>query len=242
MLIGSSNCSVVSRASSSRAAIRLPRSRKLCPGDPTRFRVGAEVNDTAKCRHPFRLDGPRPRRRQFRHEPQQHLNIVGRAEPTGGNEHAHARLGQRVFQLSQAVGWIDVHEDGACFCRRVLRDHPLRAVAAPDADTVAALHPERDQRAGGAIGLVAKLSVRIAQLLMTRHERVAVAPAFGRTVEGAADGIRDQRRGADAVNVGELHLAALMAIGAFREARSSPAHRRASTKSSTAVRCPSVSR
>ena len=186
--------------------------------------------------------GPVPRRRQFRHEPQQHLHVVRRAEPAGGDEHAHARVGQRVFQLSQAVGRIDVHEDGAGFCRRVLRDHPFRAVAAPDADAVAALHPERDQRAGGAIGLVAKLAVRVAQLLMTCHERVAVAPAFGRTVQGAADGVRDQRRGPDAVNVGELHLDALMAIGAFREARSSPVHRRASTKSSTAVRCPSVSR
>jgi hypothetical protein len=132
-------------------------------------------------------------------------------------------VAERVFQLSQTVGWIDVHEDGACLCRRILRDHPFRAVAAPNADTVATLHPERDQRAGGAISLIAKLSVRVAQLLMTCDERVAVAPAFGRTIEGAADGIRDddgirdERGGADAVNVGEFHLAALMAIEAFRE-------------------------
>ena len=39
--------------------------QKLYPGDPTWFRVGAQVNDTAKCRHPLRLDGPGPRRRQF---------------------------------------------------------------------------------------------------------------------------------------------------------------------------------
>src|SRR5687768_16266420 len=77
---------------------------------------------------------------------------------------------------------------------------------------------------------------------MACHERVAVAPALRRTVEGAADGARDQRRRAYAVNVGKLHLAALMAIGTFREAQSSAVHRRASTKSSTAVRCPSVSR
>jgi hypothetical protein len=92
-----------------------------------------------------------------------------------------------------------------------LRDHPFRAIAAPDADAIAALNAERDQRAGGAIGFVAKLPVRIAQLLMARHERVAVGPAFGRAVEGAADGICDQRRSADAVNVGELHL-----VGASR--------------------------
>ena len=242
MLIGSSNCSVGFARLELLRGDSIAEIQKLRPGDPTRFRVGAQVNDTAKCRHPLRLERPGARRHEFRHEPQQHLHIIGRAEPPGGNEHAHTRMGQRVFQLSQPVGWIDVHEDGAGFCRRVLRDHPLRAVAAPDADTVAALHPERDQRAGGTIGLVAKLSVRIAQLLMTCHERVAVAPAFGRAVQGAADGIRDQRRGADAVDVGELHLAARMAIGAFREARSSPARRRASTKSSTAVRRPSVSR
>ena len=51
---------------------------------------------------------------------------------------------------------------GADFCGRVLRDHPLGAVAAPDADAVAALHAERDQRASRAIGLVAKLAVRVA--------------------------------------------------------------------------------
>ena len=84
------------------------------------------------------------------------------------------------------------------------------------------MHPERDQHAGGAISLIAKLSVRVAQLLMTCDERVAVAPPFGRTIEGAADGIRDQRGGADAVNVGEFHLAALMAIEAFREPWFSP--------------------
>jgi hypothetical protein len=77
---------------------------------------------------------------------------------------------------------------------------------------------------------------------MTCHERVAVAPAFGRTVQGAADGVRDQRRGPDAVNVGEVHLDALMAIGASREARSSLVLRKASTKSSTAFGCPSLSR
>jgi hypothetical protein len=44
------------------------------------------------------------------------------------------------------------------------------------------------------------------------------------------------------VNVGEVHLDALMAIGAFRGARSSPVLRRASTKSSTGFGCPSLSR
>src|SRR5688572_11809166 len=190
----------------------IAESQKLRPGDPTRFRVDAEVNDVAKGGYPRGLDGRRPRRLQLRHEPQQQLHVVGRTKAPSGNQHADARVCQRIFQLSHTVGWIDVHEEGAYFCRRVLRDHPLRAVTAPDADAVAASHPERDQRAGGPIGLVAKLSVRIAQLLMTRHEGVAVAPAFGRAIEGAADGIRDQRRGADAVNIGELHLATLTAI------------------------------
>src|SRR6202043_2122631 len=47
---------------------------------------------------------------------------------------------------------------------------------------------------------------RVAELLMARDECVAVAPAFGRTVQGAADRVRKQRRGPDAVNVGEIHV------------------------------------
>ena len=38
---------------------------------------------------------------------------------------------------------------------------------------------------------------------MTRHERVAVAPAFGCRIQGTADGVGNQRRGPDAVNVGQ---------------------------------------
>ena len=70
--------------------------QELSPSDPTGFRVGAEVYDTANCRQPLHQNWPRPRCCQFRHEPQQHVHIIRRAEPPGGNEHAHARLGQRV--------------------------------------------------------------------------------------------------------------------------------------------------
>src|SRR6185295_4141782 len=60
--------------------------------------------------------------------------------------------------------------------------------------------------ARAAIGFVAELAVRVAELLMARDECVAVAPAFGRTVQGAADRVREQRRGPDAVHVGEVHV------------------------------------
>ncbi len=206
------------------------------------MRVGAEKNDVAKGRQSFGDDWSRPRRRQLRRERQQDVHVVGRAEPRGSNEHAYTGMCQCVLQLSPAVGWIDVHEHGASLCRGVLRDHPLGAVAAPDADPVASLHPERDQRAGGTIGLVAKLAVRVAQLLMTRHDRVAVAPAFGRTVQGAADRVGDQRRRPDAVDVREVHLDTLMAMDTFREARSSIVLRNASTKSWTTLGCAWLSR
>ena len=66
-----------------------------------------------------------------------HLDEVRALQLLGGEDPAAAGLGQRVLELVDPVGGVDVDEDHADLGGGVLRQRPLGAVRAPDADPVA---------------------------------------------------------------------------------------------------------
>ena len=90
----------------------------------------------------------------------------------------------------------------SCRFRRSLR------IVAPDAHAVPALHAERDQRTSRAIGFVAELAVRVADLLMARvvaHVETAVGSGTPASVTRRSEYnivIGSSRRGAKGCLVG----------------------------------------
>src|SRR5207244_1722023 len=103
----------------------------------------------------------------------EHRHVIGAAKAPRRDHDRDAGLLERVLELPPAVRRIDVDQDRARLGRRVLRDQPLGAVRAPEADAIAALDVERDQSARDALDFDPELAVREALLLMTGDERVA---------------------------------------------------------------------
>ena len=74
----------------------------------------------------------------------QHADIVRRLEPLGKDERFAADFVQRVFELGDPIGRIDIDQDQAGFGGGELGEHPLAVVGRPDADAVAGLEAERE--------------------------------------------------------------------------------------------------
>ena len=122
-------------------------------------------------------------------------------KPRAVDEHADARLVERVFELAQPVGRVDVDENRANLRGRVLRDHPLGSVRAPDADAVAAFDAEREQRARRAVHFAQQLAVGVAEFLMAGDERVAIPEPRRGTVERRADRLAEKRHRTGTVDI-----------------------------------------
>ena len=151
MLIGSSNCNwPASAASFSRSAAR-PRpqtsSNRTAPGTlsspivMTRRRSGS-----CAAR---RLPGAAAASSGA--SVAQHSEIVAGLEPGGGDQRGAARLVQRVFELGQPVGRVDVDEDQPGLGGSELGHHPFGVVRRPDADARAGFEAERHQPRGEGI-------------------------------------------------------------------------------------------
>ena len=108
---------------------------------------------------------------------------------------------QGIPQLSRFVGRVDVDQDDADACGRVLDDDPFGSVRRPDADAVALLDAPREQAARGAGGLFPQLSVRRAVVLLAHHQRFTLRDAFDGAAQVLADRLAEQRDGARSVDV-----------------------------------------
>ena len=139
------------------ATVAVPN--EVGPRDSAWCSFGPQINHVPQTGHRPGCDRASRRRGQFWHEPDEHLDVVGLAEVTRGDEHADARLVECVFQLSQPVRRVDVDQNRANFRRGVLRDHPFRGVGTPDPDAITAFHPEREQPSSRAIDFAKELSV-----------------------------------------------------------------------------------
>ena len=122
-----------------------------------------------------------------------HRHVVGRLEVGRRHQAAAPGLLQRVAHLVGAVGRIDVDEDHADARRRVLHEHPLRAVRRPDPDPVAALEAARHERPGELVDAVVELGVGPTHVLVADHQRLAVGVPLGGRVEVVADRALEER-------------------------------------------------
>ena len=167
----------------------------------------ADANERGQRRQPLRLQFAGRGAVDLRRQLAQHGDIVAGLERLGGDQRLAADLVERVFELGQAIGRIDVDEDQAGLGGRELGDHPFGIVRRPDADAVAGRKPERQQPGGQGVDLGFQLAIAPADVLLPHDQRVALAPALRRLVEMHADGVADQRHVGGAVDV---------ALGQFR--------------------------
>ena len=79
-----------------------------------------------------------------------HAAVVGRLVRTADTSSRMPDWFTTYASSCDAVGRVDVHQDRADLRRRVLQQHPLRAVRRPDADPVTLLDPAVEQAAGRA--------------------------------------------------------------------------------------------
>src|ERR1700722_1436383 len=103
----------------------------------------------------------------------QHAYIIRRLETLGEDERLAADLVERVFELGNAVGRVDVDEDEPGFGCGELGEHPLAVVGRPDADTVTGLQAERQKPGREFVDLLAQLAIAELDLLMADDERRA---------------------------------------------------------------------
>ena len=148
-----------------------------------------------------------------------HRGVVRGLERRRRDQRAAAGLAQRVLQLGRAVGGVDVDQHDPGLRGRVLDEHPLGAVGAPDPQPVAGRQAVGEQRAGQAVDRLPQLGVRVADVLVAGDERLAVAPALDRAIEVLADGLPQQRRRGGAVDVGWPHFFSFPRQGAYRHGR-----------------------
>src|SRR5947209_16538620 len=81
----------------------------------------------------------------------------------------------------------------------------LEPVRRPDADAVAFFDPQFQQGTSHALGHVPQLAPRQADVLMSDHERFALAEALDGAAQVLADGLAEQRLGGSAEGIGESH-------------------------------------
>ena len=169
--------------------------------DRARRGIAADLDDDAQRRQLRRVQMAWTRVPQFRRQRVDHADIVAGLERCRGDQRAAADLVQRVFQLRQPVGRVDVHQDQPGLRGGELRDHPFGIVRRPDADALARLQPQRDQSGGERIDLLAELAPAPADALLARDQPRPVAPARNGPVEMTADRFADQGDAAGAMRV-----------------------------------------
>ena len=119
----------------------------------------------------------------------------------GCDQRLAADLVEGVFDLGQAIGWIDIDQHQPRFGGGELRDHPFRIVRRPDADSIAGLEAHRQQPSGKIIDPLREFAIVPAHLLVAYHQRHFVAPARHGTIEIRAQRLADEPHGRRAVHV-----------------------------------------
>ncbi len=160
-----------------------------------------ENHDRAQCRQPSGFELSRRRAGKLRRELAQHADIVRRLETLGENERLAAHLVERVFELGNAIGRIDVHQNEAGLGGGELGEHPFAVVGRPDANALAGIKPERQQPGGEPVHGLLQRTVAHAHLLVAHDQRGPVRPFGARRVEELADRVAEQRLFARPVDV-----------------------------------------
>ena len=172
MLIGSSNCSVVASAVKPRRDATVPRPMHVVEAQRSGGVAFADLDDDLELRQPRggKLAGHAAA--EFRRQRVDHADVVAGLERGRGDERAAADLVERVFQLGQPIGRVDVDQHEAGLGGGELGDDPLGIVGRPDADAVARLEPSASRPAA-----------RRRRVRRTRH-RSSGCPAGARSAPG----------------------------------------------------------
>src|SRR5579883_439829 len=128
MLMGSSNCKVWASVSS-RSVWRAPH---IVEAEEAAFLALADADERGQRWQPLRLKPAGRAAVDLGRQLAQHADIVAGLEVIGGDQRLALDLVERVFDLGEAVGRIDVDEDEPGLGRRKLRDRPFRIVGRPD--------------------------------------------------------------------------------------------------------------
>ena len=131
-----------------------------------------------------------------------HRYVVAGLERLRTHEHPAAGLPHCEHELVRAVGRVEVHEHDPCARGRVLDEHPLDAVGAPQAEPVAAPQSDRQERLREPVDLRVELGVCQPHTVLARHDRRPLRHTCRGASEVLADRAAEERDGRGAVCVG----------------------------------------
>ncbi|MNO99051.1 hypothetical protein D3C76_908140 [compost metagenome] len=127
------------------------------PGQKALRRVAGQADHPVQIGQAFAGQLTGGRCSQFRYQLLDHGVVIGGLEGIGAHQPAAAGLSQHVFQLTHAVGRVDVDQNRADLGAGQLQDAPLGAVGRPDADPVGGAYAQGHQGAGVYIDLFGQL-------------------------------------------------------------------------------------
>ena len=163
----------------------------------------AKQHDRPQRRQPCRFNFSGRRVAELGREFPQHADIVRSLESFGENERLTADFVERIFQLGDAIGGIDIDQDEPGLGGGELGEHPFRVVGRPDADAVAGMKPERQQTRGEPVDLLPQFAIAEPHLLMADHQCRPRRPFVADRVEKPANRLANERLFAYAIDVTE---------------------------------------
>jgi hypothetical protein len=138
---------------------------------------------------------------QFRRQFPQHGDIVAGLKGGFDDQRLAANPVQRIFQLRQTVGRVDIDQDQPGIGGAKLHRDPFGEVGRHDADAFTRLQPECKQPRAERLRLAPQPAPGPAEALMRHHQRPSPRPAPRGLVQHAADRQAKQRIMADTVKV-----------------------------------------
>ena len=163
--------------------------------------IVADADQRGQLRQPLGLQFTGGAAVDFRRQLAQHAHIIAGLERIRGDQRLAADFVERVVELGEPIGRIDVDQDQSGLGGGELGDRPLGVVRRPDADAVAGVEPKRQQARGKGVDLGFQLAIAPAHALLAHDERVAVRPSGCHLVEMHAEGFADQRRHRNPVGI-----------------------------------------
>ena len=139
MLIGSSNCSSRRQLGDAFCFGVTAAGENVGKAQAAGLACLAEDHDRAQRRQARRFEFSGRRAGKLGRELAQHADIVRGLEALGEDQRLAADLVERVFELGDPIGRIDVDQNEPGLGGGELGEHPLAVVGRPDADAVAGI-------------------------------------------------------------------------------------------------------
>ena len=172
----------------------------LVEGEGAR-RITADLDHRAQTGQPLGMQPPGAGDREFGCERVDHPDVIAGLEPRGGDQRRAADLVQRILDLGQAVGGVDIDEYEPGLGSGELGDDPFRVIGRPDADAITWLQTQRHQAGGERIDAFGQFGPGPADPLLTHNQARAITPTRHGAIEMHPDGVPDHELIGGAVGV-----------------------------------------